>query len=184
VSGGAGGAGTGNGRAADGAATSRRGAAPAGYQWCQVTAASSGTVAGFAVAAPASWQITRAGLVTYLKPPAGNAHIEISLAPFSYLRPLREAGFLNAQAARQGQYPGYRLVTIGTRMFLGAPAAAWRFSWDQAGVGRVDVMELLVTENTQAGAQPYVLTVSAPSAGFPAAEAIFHRALQTFRPLP
>jgi hypothetical protein len=48
----------------------------------------------------------------------------------------------------------------------------------------VDVLELLVTGNTQAGTQPYVLTVSAPSAGFPAAEAIFRRALQTFQPLP
>ena len=167
-----------------GAAAPPGAAPPAGYQWHEVTAASSGTVAGFAIAAPASWQITRAGRATYLKPPGGNGYIEISLAPFTYPRPLGEAGFLNAQAGAQGQYPGYRLIAIGTRTFLGSPAAAWRFSWDLAGAGRVDVLELLVTENTQAGTQPYVLTVSGPSAGFPAAEAIFRRALRTFQPLP
>jgi hypothetical protein len=191
VSGGAAGPETGTGRAAGGPAAgsgqpglTRVAAPPAGYQWHEVTAASSGTVAGFAIAAPATWQIVRAGLATYLKPPGANAYIEISLAPFTHPRPLREAGFLNAQAAAQGQHPGYRLIAIGTRTFLGGPAAAWRFSWDLAGLGRVDVLELLVTGNTQAGTQPYVLTVSAPSAGFPAAEAIFRRALRTFQPLP
>ena len=45
------------------------------------------------------------------------------------------------------------------------------------------MIKLLLSENTPAGAQTYALTLSAPSAGFPAADAIFRRALRTFRPL-
>jgi hypothetical protein len=153
---------------------------PVGSERHEVTAASSGTAAGFAIAAPAAWRITRQGLATYLKPPAGSAFIEINLAPFTYPRPLREAAFLQAQATLPAGYPGYRLIGLWARTFLGAPDAVWRFSWDQGGVGRVSVLELLATEN----AQPYALILSAPSADFPVAAAVFRRALHTFQPLP
>ena len=70
------------------------------------------------------------------------------------------------------------------RTFLGVPDGIWRFSWDRGGVGRIDVLKLLTTVTTPAGTQTYVLTLSAPPAGFPAATEIFRRALQTFQPLP
>jgi hypothetical protein len=38
--------------------------------------------------------------------------------------------------------------------------------------------------DTRAGMQPYALTLSAPSAGFPLAEVVFRRALESFQPLP
>jgi eukaryotic-like serine/threonine-protein kinase len=159
------------------------GAAPrAGYQWFQVTAASSGTTAGFEIAAPPSWQMTRQGAVSYLRPPSGNASIEINLAPFTYLRPLREASLLQAQAIQQDLYPGYQRIAIRPGILLGAPDAAWRFSW-QDGATRTGVLELLVTVDTTAGVQSYQLALSAPSAQFASAEAIFRRALPTFRPL-
>jgi tRNA A-37 threonylcarbamoyl transferase component Bud32 len=171
----------GNGKASGGAA--HGGAAPrAGYQWFQVTAASSGTAAGFEIAAPATWQLTRHGAVSYLRPPSGNASIEISLAPFTYLRPLREADLLQAQAIQQDLYPGYQRIAIKPGILLGAPDATWRFSW-QDGTTRTGVLELLVTVGTAAGTQSYELAVSAPSAGFASAQAIFRRALPTFQPL-
>jgi hypothetical protein len=148
-----------------------------------VSAASSGSVAGFTVAAPATWQVTRQGLATYLKPPAGSAYIEISLGPFTFPGPLREAGFLQAQAVADDQYPGYRLIAIQAGTFRGVPDAVWRFSWHQQGVGRVDVVELLMAVNTSAGTQPYALTLSVPSARFPLAEVVFGRALESFQPL-
>jgi len=165
------------------ACAGRVAATTAGYRWIKVTAASSGTRAGFELAAPTTWLVTRQVLATYLRPPAGRAYIAVSLAPFKYPSPLREARFLQAQALEQARYPQYRLTAIVVQAFRCAPAAVWRFSWDQRGVGQVDVFKLLLNENTPAGGQTYALTVSAPSAGFPAADAIFRRALRTFRPL-
>jgi eukaryotic-like serine/threonine-protein kinase len=167
---------------ASGGATNGGGAPRTGYQWFQVTAASTGTTAGFEIAAPATWQMTRQGVVSYLRPPSGNVSIEINLAPFTYLRPLREAGFLQAQAIQQDLYPGYQPIATRPGILLGAPDAAWRFSW-QDGSTRTGVLELLVTVDTAAGTQSYQLAVSAPSAEFAWAQAIFRRALPTFQPL-
>jgi eukaryotic-like serine/threonine-protein kinase len=158
-------------------------AASAGYQWFQVTAAASGTAAGFKIAAPATWQLTRQGLVSYLRPPSGHAYIEISLAPFTYPGPLREAAFLQAQALRQDLYPGYRLIAIRPGTFLGQPDAAWRFSWLQAGTTRVGVLQWLVSVAAPAGTQGYELAVSAPSPAFGWALTVFRRAMLTFQPL-
>ncbi len=157
-------------------------AAPAGYQWFQVLAADGGTAAGFKIAAPATWRMTTQGLISYLRPPSGIASIEIGRAPFAYLRPLREASFLQAQAVQQDLYPGYRLIAIRPGTFLGNPDAAWRFSWLDGAI-RTGVLELLVSAGTPAGTQSYELTVSAPSAAFSPAQAVFRQALQTFRPL-
>jgi hypothetical protein len=158
-------------------------AAPAGYQWFQVTPASSGTAAGFKVAAPATWQLTTQGLVSYLRPPSGSAYVEISLAPFTYPGPLREAAFLQAQALQQDLYPGYRLIAIRSGTFLGQPDAAWRFSWLQGGTTRVGVLQWLVNVATPAGTQGYEVAVSAPSPAFGWALTVFRRAMLTFQPL-
>jgi eukaryotic-like serine/threonine-protein kinase len=158
-------------------------AAPAGYQWFQVTPASSGTAAGFKIAAPATWELSTQGLVSYLRPPSGHAFIEVSLAPFSYPGPLREAAFLQAQALRQDLYPGYRLVAIRSGTFLGQPDAAWRFSWLQGGTTRLGVLQWLVSVPTPAGTQSYELAASASSPAFSWALTVFRRAMLTFQPL-
>jgi hypothetical protein len=160
------------------------GTAPAGYRWYQVSAASSGTTAGFQIAVPASWTISRSGLASYLRPPEGSAHVEISLASFTYARPLREAAFLQAQAIQLGHYPGYRLIAIRPGTLRGSADAAWRFSWQGGGATRTGVLEVLASIDTAAGTQPYTLAVSAPSDTFPAAERVFLDVMQTFRPLP
>jgi len=159
------------------------GSGTAGYRWIQVTPASSGTAAGFKVAAPATWQLTTQGLVSYVRPPSGRAFIEVSLAPFSHPGPLREAAFLQAQSLRQDLYPGYRLVAIRSGTFLGQPDAAWRFSWLQGGTTRAGVLQWLVSVPTSAGTQSYELAVSAPSPGFSWALTVFRRVMLTFQPL-
>ncbi len=159
------------------------GSGSARYQWFQVTPASSGTAAGFKVAAPATWQLTTQGLVSYVRPPSGRAFIEVSLAPFSYPGPLREAAFLQAQSLRQDLYPGYRLVAIRSGTFLGQPDAAWRFSWLRGGTARVGVLQWLVSAPTSAGTQSYELAVSAPSPAFSWALTVFRRVMLTFQPL-
>ena len=163
---------------------SGHGPAPAGYGWFQVPAASTGTVAGFELAAPASWRMTRHGLATYLKGPAGDSVIEINLARFSSPQPRQEARIEQGRAERQDLYPGYHLVAIRPGAFLHFPAATWRFSWRQGGARRIGVLELFASINTSAGTQPYVLSVSAPAIAFPGAAATFRQVLRTFRPLP
>ncbi len=163
--------------------TAGRPPAPPGYRWFQVTAASTGTVAGFEIAAPASWHMTSHGLATYLMPPAGDSSIEISLARFTRPGPEQEASARQSRAVRHGRYPGYQLIAIRPGTFLDAPAATWRFSWRQDRGRRVGVLELLTSVTTRGGTQPYVLSVSAPAVAFPRAAATFRQALRTFRPL-
>jgi tRNA A-37 threonylcarbamoyl transferase component Bud32 len=175
--------GSGGAAGSGGAVASGDVAAPAGYRWYQVTPASTGTGTGFRIAVPATWAVSRQGLASYLRPPAGGAAIEISLVSFAYARPLREAVYLQARAISRDTYPGYLLIAIRPDALPGAAGAAWRFSW-QDGATRVGVLVLLLSADTPAGTQPYVLAVSAPSGGFPAAEAAFRLAVATFRPLP
>jgi len=153
------------------------------YRWLQVTSASSGTAAGFKVAAPATWQLTTQGPISYLRPPSGRAFIEVSLAPFTHPGPVREAAFLQAQALGQDLYPGYRLVAIRPGTFLGQPDAAWRYTWLQGGTTRVGVLQWLVSVPTSAGTQSYELAVSAPSPAFSWALTVFRRVMLTFQPL-
>jgi hypothetical protein len=157
---------------------------PAGYRWRTVAAASLGTTAGFVIAAPDAWQLRTQSQNVFLDPPAGRAQIEISLSPFRYERPVREARDQQAAALAAEEYPGYRKVAIEPADFRGTAAASWRFSWKPAGQARTAVLAILVTLPTSAGSQPYALSVSAPSASFAAAKSVFERTLSTFQPLP
>jgi hypothetical protein len=157
---------------------------PPGYQWFQVSAASLGTTAGFRIAVPDAWRMSRNGLVTYLDPAAGKPYITVDVTPFAYPGPVREAMYQQAQAKAGHLYPVYRLVAIRPAGFRGVPEAIWRFHWQEPGVGQIGVLEVFFTLTTSAGKQSYALTVSAPEARFIAVRAIFHQALQTFAPLP
>jgi eukaryotic-like serine/threonine-protein kinase len=160
------------------------GAPPPGFRWEQVSAASLGSTAGFKIAVPDAWQLNRDNLLTYLQAPPGTPYIEIDVTPFAYPGPLREASYLEAQAQADHIYHLYHRLAMSPASFRGAPAAAWRFRWQQPGVGPVGVLEILCTLPTSAGPQSYALAVSAPAAEFPTARAIFRTALRTFTPLP
>jgi serine/threonine protein kinase len=174
-----GGSGTGSGGQTGGGSTP----APPGYRWLSVPAASTGTTAGFRIAIPDTWQAARQGLAWYLDPPAGNAYLEVNLAPFSYARPVNQARYLQATAIARGEYPGYRLIYLSGTGYRSAPAAAWRFNWRQGSLGHVAVQEVLFGLKTAAGRQDYTLTVASPALGFPVADAVFEQVLRTFKPL-
>jgi eukaryotic-like serine/threonine-protein kinase len=159
-------------------------APPAGYQWRTVTAAQAGATAGFVMAVPDGWHQRLSGQAAYFKAPGTAAYIEVSMRPFAYRQPGREAHALQAQALAARQYPGYVRNGIRAAKFEGAPAATWRFSWKPAGAARTAVLTLLATLPTPAGPQAYALTVSSPAASFAAAKAAFGQALVTFQPRP
>jgi eukaryotic-like serine/threonine-protein kinase len=155
---------------------------PAGYRWYTVSGASSGATAGFTIAVPDAWQASRQGLVTYLTSPSGGTRAAVSLTPFTLPDPVREARLQRREAIRQGRYPGYAgIIVPGT--FHGAADAWRRFGYRQP-VGRVAVLDLLVSLATSAGDQPYALSMSAPKPDAPAAAQVFQEMLQTFQPAP
>jgi len=158
------------------------GPAPAGYHWYTVSAAGSGATAGFTIAVPDGWQVSRQGLVTYLDSPSGGMRAEVNLTPFAFAGPVREARLQRREALLRGQYPGYAgIIVPGT--FDGAADALWRFGYRQPA-GRVVVLDLLVRLATSAGKQSYAVSMSAPKPGAPAAARVFRKLLQTFRPAP
>jgi protein kinase-like protein len=157
---------------------------PAGYAWRTVTAARLGTTAGFVIAVPAQWQAHVQGQTAELETAAGGEGIEVSLAPFAAAQPAAQARVEQAAAITAGQYPGYHRTAIEPAKFRGRIAAAWRFTWRSGTLSRTTVLTVLVTLPTPAGAQPYALSVSAPTLRFPAARRVFDTALPTFRPLP
>ena len=166
------------------ASNAARGKPPPGYTWHTVTAARLGTTAGFAIAVPAQWQAHVQGDAVELEPPGGGEVIKLSLAPSTAAQPTAQARQEQAAAIAAGRYPGYRRTAIEPSEFRGRAAAAWRFTWRSGAVSRTTVLALLVTLPTSAGAQPYALSVSAPTLHFPAARKVFDTALVTFRPVP
>ncbi len=167
-----------------GTGTGSGGAPPTGFRWERVSAASLGSTAGFKIAVPDAWQLNRDNLLTYLQAPPGAPYIEVDVTPFAYPGPLRQAGYLEAQAQANHMYRLYHRLAMSSASFRGAPAAIWRFRWQQPGVGPVGVLEVLGTLPTSAGPQSYALSVSAPAAQFATARMAFRTALRTFTPLP
>ena len=159
-------------------------APPAGYQWRTVTAARVAATAGFVLAIPDGWQQRISGQTAVFAAPGGGASIAVSMSPFTYQQPGREAHYWQAQAIAAQQYRAYRRGGIRAAKFQGAPAATWRYSWKPGGGARTEALSLLVTLPTSAGSQSYALTISSPAATFAAARSAFGQALVTFAPLP
>jgi len=163
--------------------SSTPGGPPAGYRWYTVSAASSGTAAGFTVAVPDTWQASTEGLITQVSSPAGNARVEINLTPFTLPSPVGEAMLQQFQAIVQGTYPGYKGHGITAGTFRGAADAVWHFTWRQ-GIGRASATDLLVSLETADGEQAYALTVAAPKPNSLAAHGVYWQMLRTFQPAP
>jgi hypothetical protein len=119
----------------------------------------------------------------YLRPPSGYRFVEANLQAFAYAGPVAEAKYLQAQARADHEYAHYAKIWIKPFDFRGYSAASWKFSWQEAGVGKIVVLEFLFTLDTKAGAQPYAMSVSSPLPKFPAAVVLFKQMLKTFHPL-
>jgi tRNA A-37 threonylcarbamoyl transferase component Bud32 len=156
---------------------------PAGFAWHKAGAKKLGTVAGVKMAAPIGWTQNIEGQAMYLRPPSGYRFVEADLQAFAYAGPVAEAKYLQAQSRAAHEYPHYAKIWIKPFDFRGYAAASWKFSWREAGVGKIVVLEYLVTLDTKAGAQPYGLSVSSPLPKFPATVVLFKQMLKTFHPL-
>ncbi|HEV2451938.1 MAG TPA: protein kinase [Streptosporangiaceae bacterium] len=159
-------------------------ALPAGYTWYSQPAASTGTTAGFRLAVPLGWNVTRNGLTTYIRSPSGGRFMEVDLTPQTYRPAMTEARWLQMRTRQEGKFPGYRRISIRPVSVHGTSGAEWTFTWLEPGVGRVVARDYLFNLNTDAGTQSYALYASAPLPTWPSAAPLQTEALTTFHPLP
>ncbi len=159
---------------------SGRSSLPSGYHWYTAPAAGTGTTAGFTMAVPNGWQASTRGLITDVADPVGHVSMQVDLTPFEAATAPGEASLLEEQALTDGSLPGYRRVALRPLLFHGRLGAAWEYTWQEPGIGRVDVLDVLFTERGRTGRQAYKIQVSTPMAGRTASHAIFEEALRTF----
>ena len=155
---------------------------PAGYQWHTVPAAETGTAAGFTMAVPNGWHVSTHGLVTDVIDPAGPRSMQVDLTPFEADSAFGETSLLAERAVTDGSFPGYRRVALRSFLFHDSLGAVWNFTWQEPGLGRVDVLDVLFRGHAQAGRQAYRIQISAPAADGATSGAIFAEALRTFNP--
>jgi eukaryotic-like serine/threonine-protein kinase len=163
---------------------------PSGWRWHRFGAVLMEAVAGFKIGMPDPWVQSVSGEVAHLTQQARDFHLAVNLAYWAYARPLREAQYLQTQAAKAHKND-YRVLILSSTGFAAqggyrsASAAELKYSWYNASEA-TDYTELvlLVTLSTSAGSQPYTFSLWAPSDTFGSASGIFHTALPTFRPLP
>ncbi|HEY4850361.1 MAG TPA: hypothetical protein VII22_06170, partial [Streptosporangiaceae bacterium] len=161
---------------------SGRSSLPSGYRWYTAPAAGTGTTAGFTMAVPNGWQASTRGLTTDVADPVGHVSMQVDLTPFEAATAPGEANLLEEQALTDGSLPGYRRVALHPLLFHGRLGAAWEYTWQEPGIGRADVLDVLFTERGRTGRQAYKIQVSTPMAGRTASHAIFEEALRTFSP--
>ncbi len=158
------------------------GQAPAGYAWHTVTAATLGTTAGFAIAAPDGWQLKITGKTAYLAQPGGHGRVAVSLHPWTFAGAMREARDL--QKIAKGNDPGYQFGAVRPTDFMAVTAAVSRFSWLPVGrAHRTVVLSELVTLATNAGVQPYQMTLSVGAPYMAVSRPVYEKMLSTFQPL-
>jgi serine/threonine protein kinase len=161
---------------------SGRSSLPSGYHWYTALAARTGTTAGFTMAVPNGWRANTRSLISDVVDPVGHVSMQVDLTPYEAATAPGEASMLEKQARTDGSLPGYRRVALRPLLFHGRPGAAWEYTWQEPGIGRVDVLDVLFTERGRAGRQAYQIQVSTPMAGRTASRAIFDEALRTFGP--
>ena len=163
-------------------------AAAAGWVWHRLSAAVLGSAAGFRLGLPSAWTQSLSGRIVHFAQPAASAHLIVSVAPWTYARPLAEAAYLQRKdSAADNDYTRLSLNSAGFAAIGGfrpAPAAELRFRWHKPGAGSVTELVVLVSLPTASGAQAYAITLWASSAGFGAQASMLTTALGTFRPLP
>ena len=164
---------------------------PAGYRWHKFPAAQMGALAGFKIGMPVLWTQSVSAPVAHLNQTVRSFHLAVDLSYWLYTRPLREAQYLQNQAAAAHKGHKYKELLLTTTNFtsLGgfrsATAGELKYSWNNASLGYNETeLVVLVTLNTSAGPQSYEFELWAPTQTFGSARSILTTALPTFRPLP
>lgn len=164
---------------------------PAGYIWHKFPAAQMGAVAGFKIGMPVLWTQSVSAPVAHMNQTVRSFHLSVDLSYWLYSKPLREAQYLQSQAAAAHKGHGYKELLLSSTNFssLGgfrsATAAELKYSWNNASLGYNQTeLIILVTLSTSAGPQSYEFELWAQTQTFGSARSVLTTALPTFRPLP
>jgi serine/threonine protein kinase len=161
-------------------------AAPAGWQTTTVSAATTGTTAGFSVTAPANWTVKQSKLATIITAPDSLRYVEVDLTPHHYANMLSEAEYIQNTAISDEHFPGYHLVSLEQATIRGTSGAFWAFTWVRPDGTTMRVNDLIFVLQTPAGPQSYAIYVTAPNAQFGGSEGLgtFGKVLASFKKVP
>ncbi len=164
---------------------SATGALPSGFQAYSLPGNTAGTTAGFQIAYPNSWSVTRPTAVrTKFQDPAMNAYLLVDMTRHTYPNDmLAEARYIERQSLAKGAFPGYQRIEMAKLNIRGRPGAYWKFQWNDNGTVQ-EVLDLMYVANTSAGPQSYALYFTAPKEQWNALHVDFDPEAQTFATLP
>jgi hypothetical protein len=151
------------------------------YHSYSVSGAQAGTAAGFTMAVPTGWQEIRRGPSTDFSSPADRLSIGVTPTSFGGAGAAGEALRLQAQAVRNGTFPGYQPIAVRPFHFRGGLGVAWAFTWQPLRGGRAEVLDVALRLATPAGHQAYLVRESAPAVDWTASQPVFSAMLRTFR---
>jgi hypothetical protein len=154
------------------------GAPPAGYR-SYSQAPSGAEKAGFSMAAPTGWPVTRKEAQTFFASPDTNfdIHMLVDLTPHTYPDMLKEAQYIERQSIPH--FPGYIRADLRRLTIRGTPGAFWKFTWLDHGVPQT-ALDLLFIENTPSGQQSYALYATAPTNKWLQLQPVFDEELRSF----
>ena len=156
--------------------------APAGPGPQAVTANQAGSPASFTMTVPAGWHAARQGAGTDFTSPAGGVSILVTPAAAGGATDPGQARRQLARVLQRGSFPGYEPVGGRPFTFQGGAGAAWKFTWQPASGGRMEVRDIGFRLTTPGGhRQAYLVRESAPAVAWAAAQPVFRTALSTFR---
>ncbi len=160
-------------------------ALPTGFRWYSQRPGSAGAgTAGFSVAVPDSWQVSRAGVRTVIREPGGSEFLELDLTPHHDQGMVAELYWLQRRTRLQGTFPSYHLSYIRPVRYQGTVAADWAFSWRNQSSGRTNVLDRAWIARGPAAGQSFAIYWSTPATQWRASQPVRTEFLSTFRPLP
>jgi hypothetical protein len=173
------------------AAGPQPGPLPTGWHSYTVQPSGAGTTAGFSIGRPDNWTTNSVGttnseIATKLTAPDANQYLEVDLTPHKLADMVFEAEYIERNAIKEGNFPGYSRIKIQQVRLRHTDAALWEFTWEKAGVGKVHAWDLLFIMKTPAGLQSYALYLTAPASVFRTTPVlrIFDEELRTFSTVP
>jgi tRNA A-37 threonylcarbamoyl transferase component Bud32 len=157
---------------------------PAGFRlYSQPPGAAGAGSAGFSVAVPRGWRVSRAGRQTVIKEPGGSRFLEVDLTPHRYPGMVAELMWLQQRTRLARTFPGYQLLYIHRVSYQGTVAADWAFTWNSQTSGPTDVRDRAWIARGPGGAQSFAIYWSAPAVQWDRSRSVLAEALRTFTPV-
>ena len=158
---------------------------PSGFTSYSQSSSITGTTAGFQIAYPAAWSVTKRSTRQWRLQSPDNAATYMLVDLTSHTYPydmLREARYIRDQSIAEGHFPGYKEIGLSRLQIRGAPGAVWKFIWDNNGIPQ-EVLDFVWVAHTSTGPQSYALYFTSPMSNWIAMHPVFDEEAETFATL-